>query len=546
MAGASKLKWVLLSGLLVRLALAPFFAHPFDVFGWYTAGTNALGGRVSLGEFLAPYQYSYFLFVFPGTLLFDALTRYVPSFSIPLSTVPFASGLEAQWGVTMVPGILFDFLVKLPLILSDTLVALLLYRMVARATSNPQLGASAAALWYLNPGVIWVTAGWGMFDTLPALFTVLFFYLFVERRYLLSGAMLAFAVALKYYAAVLLVPLLLYSKMRRHGSGVLASLLGALAPGALLAVPAVLYARPGASAELPGQFSTLLSGVRYILSGPSPHGLHYSGLSFWTAITLFHSDFNQTLVSNLALVAAVAAAYLLVWKRPTKTVLGDAAAFVLPLLCVLLLYRSVHENFFLWALPFLAILSVENPRLRRVTWLLGTLVFASSITESLLPYYMLPMYPWIGSQLAAAFAWMAPYQVAPHAVVQGFCCGGVLPGISLGKVVLAAMGLASALLLLLALVEVLGVFGVRPDLRSWLRENRIVVMEDEPDESADGGSTLPRGLRAGPPSRGSPGPSAAPDPSGSPDGGPGRARRDPSGSVSSPMMRLSAKVGGAE
>lgn len=467
----TKLRSVLLAGLAIRLVLAPFFAHPYDVFGWYTAGTNFLGGKLPLEDFLVPYQYSYFLFVFPATYLFEVLAHYVPTFSIPTATIPPVLNLQAQWGITTVPGVLFDFLVKLPLILADTLVALLLYRVVLRLTSKTELAVSAAALWYLNPGVIWVTAGWGMFDTLPALFTVVFFYFFVEQRYLLSGVALALAVALKYYAVVFFVPLLLYSGMKRHGFGVLASVMGASVSGILLAAPTI-FNTLGVAAQQPGKSTSFFSGFLYIINAPSPIGLHYSGLSFWTAITLFDGNFNQTLVSTVALAVTLAVAYLLIWKRPTTTGLGDAAGFALPLLCVLLLYRVVHENFFLWVLPLLAVLSAENPKLRKITWMLGALVFVSSITDTLLPYYMLPMYPWIGSQLTAVFTWLAPFRVAPQPVLQGFCCGGVLPGVSVGKLALAAMGLASAVLLIMALIELLGLFGISFDIRTWLAGTR--------------------------------------------------------------------------
>jgi predicted membrane-bound dolichyl-phosphate-mannose-protein mannosyltransferase len=63
-------------------------------------------------------------------------------------------------------------------------------------------------IWFLNPLSIWVSSGWGMFDTLPALFTVISLYSLSERRYAVSGVALAIAVFLKYYAIVLLFPAL--------------------------------------------------------------------------------------------------------------------------------------------------------------------------------------------------------------------------------------------------------------------------------------------------------------------------------------------------
>ena len=47
-----------------------------------------------------------------------------------------------------------------------------------------------------------------MFDTLPALFTIIALYLLLERKFDWAAVSLIVASALKYYAIVLLIPLL--------------------------------------------------------------------------------------------------------------------------------------------------------------------------------------------------------------------------------------------------------------------------------------------------------------------------------------------------
>jgi len=45
-----RLRNVLLLGVIVRVAIAPFFAHPFDVYSWYTIGEIVVSGKQPLAE----------------------------------------------------------------------------------------------------------------------------------------------------------------------------------------------------------------------------------------------------------------------------------------------------------------------------------------------------------------------------------------------------------------------------------------------------------------------------------------------------------------
>jgi hypothetical protein len=71
-----------------------------------------------------------------------------------MSSIPSALNFYPSLNATVVPDFLFNFLIKLPLLFSDTLVALLLYKMVNKLTSNGGLAEKAALLWFLNPYLI--------------------------------------------------------------------------------------------------------------------------------------------------------------------------------------------------------------------------------------------------------------------------------------------------------------------------------------------------------------------------------------------------------
>ncbi len=427
-----KLRSVIVLGLALRLAIAPFTAHPTDVFSWYEYGTAVAKNPQLISSFLVPYQYSFFLFVFPATALFDLLPRF--SAIDPFSVTSLNPALVQQYTqiATVVPGILFDFLVKLPLILSDTLAAALLYKIALLGGRDVRHATSVAALWFLNPLTIWVSSGWGMFDTLPALFSVLSLYFVVTDKRVLSGSALAIAFVLKYYALALVIPILLLTLSKKRTRAAILTVGSFTILSALLLVP---------------NLSSSFTKVAAVTAPGSPSGLHYSGLSFWTAITLFVPNFGQTLAAEILIACFLVAAYIwiAIILGKSKSVETLSAAFAVPLLVLLLLYSLVGENFFVWVIPFLALLSGDTA-VRRSALLLSAIALLSSVTNSLLPYYLLPLAPWIGNYLVSMLGVATPYRAAP--------AGTIVTGLNVGKIILAGFGVAVAVSILLTITVV--------------------------------------------------------------------------------------------
>ncbi len=422
---------MLISGLAVRLAISPFFAHPFDVYSWYVNGQNLLNGSQSIQSFMIPYSYSFFLFAFPASLILSQLTPYIGSGVIPISSLNPALNPGPQWGITVVPGLLFDFLVKLPLIASDCLVTIVIYRIVMGQTQNKRAADSAAMMWFLNPLTIWISSGWGMMDTIPAFFSTLAVLLMMERRFRFSGFSMAVAAAMKYYAAVLVFPLLLLSWRRGGRDGLVRSASGVALGGLALLLPTL---------------NQTISGFTYIVTVPLGASFHYSGLSFWTALTLFSPIADQTLISLTSAGILTLLVYLLMWRHSHSSDFTlSMSAFATPIAVLLLAYRFVGENYFIWLLPFAAILALKSSRGRALFWFLSLTALLSSVVDSLLPYYMLPMAPWIGGYLVEALSFVSPYRVAP--------IGEVALGLTAGKLVLAALGVVSAVVVFLMILD---------------------------------------------------------------------------------------------
>ena len=421
-----------------RLVLAPFFAHPFDVFSWYTLGENLLNGKQAAWSLLVPYDYSLFLFAIPAAMSFNILSSVLGPQTISISSLNPLLNPGAPWNVTVVPGLLFDLLVKLPLITSDLIIALLIHKLVLTHMNDEKLALLASALWFLNPLVIWISSVWGMFDTIPTLFTVLALYFLLEKHFVYSGVSIALAIAMKYYAVVLIVPLMIIAWKDGKAKALVRSFGGVTIASLLFFLPSLVGTG---------------SSVAFLTNGLSTSGLHYSGLSFWTAITLFADVRNQSLFSGVLVLTLLLGSYAWIWKRQSPTNLFSASlCFALPILTLLLGYGFVGENYFVWVLPFAGILASKKVRTIALYWLISIVALVSSTTDSLLPYYMLPIAPWIGGNLINLLTAVSAYRIAPEGVIRA--------GISAGKILLSALGISSAILIV-------------ANVRGWIKEAAV-------------------------------------------------------------------------
>lgn len=418
-------------GIAVRLILAPFFAHPFDMNAWYINGQALLDGRQTLVYFLVPYRIAFFLFVFPETWLFNHLAGFFPNFSIPISALNPLLNPGSQWGISIIPGLLYDILLKIPLILSDVIVTVLLFKIVKTRWQNERAAVIVAALWFLNPIVIWVSSGWGMFDTLPALFTVLSLYFVLNGRFSLSMLSLAVATLLKFYAIVIFVPLVVIIWRKAGTRTVLTSLIPSTVFGILASVPLFLVS----------------NSLSFVSASSSPTS-QYAGLSIWTSLYLTGSSSpNISLLSDVLIAVSLVVVYFILVRN--SSILGDdltvtASYFLIPVIVLLMFYKFVGENYIVWLIPFSSILAVRSLRIDRTHWLVSVVSFISSITDSLLPYYMLPVSPWIGAFLVSMLGLAAPARVAPN--------GATVPGITFGKLFLSTLGIVSFVIFFLMLL----------------------------------------------------------------------------------------------
>lgn len=393
-----KLLIIIVAGLLIRIPLMPITAHPYDVYAWYTLSMDSLKNPTVYVYNFPPLWLSYMMF--PIAHAYSLLAQVFPTGTIPMASLPSALNFYPSMGVDYVPGMLFNTIVKIPLLISDILMTLLLYKIVMEFTKNKRLAEKAALLWFLNPFVIWISAGWGMWDTMPALFSLLSFYLIIKKRITLSAVSLSLGVASKLYPALFIVPLAFFilksNSFDEKRKSIFKFLSVFLASSVLLFLP---YFDMVASFFSSYFMANPASSVADSLANPLGFGLTY--WSLYSLNRLFNFPVNTALltVASVGSIVFALVSFILVYWRTSKTTFNKQAfqltlAMVLPVLVLFLSYRIIPEQWFVWALPFLIILSVGEQVKGVYYWTASFVALLYVVLNCPLPFFFLPLAPW--------------------------------------------------------------------------------------------------------------------------------------------------------
>ncbi len=197
-----RLRWILWTGLVVRLLLAVTTAWPNDTAGAIQAAQSVLRfgnpyilgwGEPPLVPFLAA----------PTVALAEALFGAASLLPVVPQLAPLATVTGFSFLVSPSPAALLAW--KAPLILSDFLVGLLLYHLAGLlAPSTPDRRTLVVALWILNPLVIWASVVDGEVDSVVALFLLLLFLALIYRWWTVAGLAIALGTFTKGYPFIFL------------------------------------------------------------------------------------------------------------------------------------------------------------------------------------------------------------------------------------------------------------------------------------------------------------------------------------------------------
>jgi len=179
-----ELAWLIIIGVLLRLAMMPYFSCTYD--------TNAYCS--SLIWFLNRYDpYSIHVSIYPPFIYF---------FDFPLFSLAYQFGLspgyhyvEEAASIGSVSGLvtpnqvnpLFLVLWKIPLLCFDLLTGLLVYCFAKELTNNPRTPKLFFVIWFFNPFTLVISYFHGAYDVIVAFFVLLGSFFIYSRNYFSAG-----------------------------------------------------------------------------------------------------------------------------------------------------------------------------------------------------------------------------------------------------------------------------------------------------------------------------------------------------------------------
>lgn len=311
----------------VQLALAPLGGDPHDINYWISTGWLVVSEGKNPYSILSYSDYTY------PPLWMVIITSYYALASVLV-------GPHDPWlGAT---DLLFYFFMKLPLIVASSALAFVISGVVRGLTGDSGRSRSAALLWLLNPYVIWSVAVAGMFDVIPALFSLLAIWFLLRDMNELSALMLGLGVSSKTYPLLFLPVMLLYIWVKNRSLSPIVSYtlfsllipLGLSIPFLALDPRGYIYANTG----------------YYLDHFPNP-----TGLTIFLGLWMLGLDSSLiALLSQLAVGVTVLLVLLCMyrWSEPDAIPLYGSLSVLLVFFAT---NKVVNEQYLLWALPMVIV-----------------------------------------------------------------------------------------------------------------------------------------------------------------------------------------------
>ena len=234
--------WILILGLAIRLVFVPVFTYPFDIEHWGVILQNTESGNGLFG--LTGYFYTPawgYILGFEDLIinLLPGMTygeRFTDLLEIEGMVFPY------QTATTTTP--VFNFAMKLPLILVDVLVGYLIYRLVMSECGDERKAAIGFGLWFLCPIVIYMSSVQAQFDCISALLTLLCVLLVRRNLFFLAGVIFTIAALIKFFPAFCIFLLCVYVVKATPGrlswKNLLLSVSGAVLTALVIFLPQIL------------------------------------------------------------------------------------------------------------------------------------------------------------------------------------------------------------------------------------------------------------------------------------------------------------------
>ena len=329
-------KWMILIiviGIALRLVLGVMLKYNSDAYSWALIISNINSGN-GLYD-VAGYNYSpvwgYILAVFSEILGTVNLYSYGDMFTELIFTQDPPLQMFAHIPFVITPE--FDFAYTLLLLVSDLLVAYMVYWMIMDRTGDMRKAKMGFVAYFLGINVIAVCTAGGMFDTFSALITIVCVCMLMKRQDLLAGMLFSIAVLLKLFPVLLVFLFAAY--LHKKDPEVWKARMAKVSAGAVISFVIVLLPTL-VTGHLEDSFSFILSRTGDV-EGLGPMILKYSSMSIYVIIALL-----ELLLAHMF------------YKRDTDDADGTFLWYVCSAVAIIFIYPGTPQYLIL-LMPFLII-----------------------------------------------------------------------------------------------------------------------------------------------------------------------------------------------
>ena len=363
---------IIVIALLARLLVAPFFGDSFDSWIWHVISSSWVRRGIN------PYDYN-----FHHSRLYNDPYSYPIPWALVCAIFYWFSGPFPADGNRAILA-----LQKIPVIVSDILIGVMLGKMVFDATRSEKAKKIAIAGYLLNPYVFMGSALYFQFDALPALFTVLALYFFKKDEMGLSAISLGMGIAFKMYPVILLPVFLVFLKKGRLKFCVLSFL-----PIALSTLPFLVL-----------NYSRFFHALFYqnTWSGNSTYWR-----LVWTRLGFEYYPrgetsplLGQVTMANTAItLSSLLLLYVYLYRRVDRVSLERS--MLLTFLVFFLTYRFIQDNHAMWVIPFALLDGIISKNWFERFWHFPLLFY----TGTRWFYYLLSIPSWLGGFYYLELIW---------------------------------------------------------------------------------------------------------------------------------------------
>lgn len=314
-------KGYFIAGLLLRLFLAPFLSHPFDMRIFMAVGAAVSQGSTPYGQYVlqdifaaSPHPHLYG--VVPGI-------GYPPLWGL-------VDGLMRILSSAIAPNNLYAYVLalKIPIIIGEMVLAVVIYN-ILKAEANERVATATYLIFLFCPFILAVGTIWGMFDAVALIFALLAAYT-LYRNWATSSVLLAVSSTLKLYPLVLapLYSLLIYKSVRSKKRAALYLFHTIVITGVLTFIPMIAFNWPTYNMYNALIYHVTPSIPSYDVMASFPYGAASPFNIFTLLVSVGGAMFSPPEILIYAWIPACIAVYFLLFRSRMMATKGTSSSSV--------------------------------------------------------------------------------------------------------------------------------------------------------------------------------------------------------------------------